>query len=546
MPTTLEQRRPANGRQGSNQLAPIASGEHDRRGIMHLTPEEIAGLKTLIPASIACRYKILPLRRGIGKLQIGMAQPENIAGLDEIRWVLGVDIQATKLSEKEIDEGLKKFYGLGAEAVDEILSHHDDSAFIDLSAPLSDLDQPEEEASIVKFVNALFVQAFRDRATDIHIEPFENSLRIRYRIDGLLYEVSVPAALQRLKSAIVSRIKIMANLNIAEQRMPQDGRVKVRSGQRELDLRISILPTPHGESVNLRILNSGQVTLGLENLGLLPRDRRIIERLIQKPHGIILVTGPTGSGKTTTLYSCLNRLNETERKIITIEDPIEYQLSGITQIQIHPKIGLTFAQGLRSMLRHDPDVMLVGEIRDHETAEVTIQVAMTGHLVFSTLHTNDAPSAITRLIDMGIKPFLVASAIQAIMAQRLIRVICSECKVEDPNPNKRILRLLGFTEEELRGRTIYKGAGCKRCGGTGYRGRVGIFEMLEMNAAMRELAFNQATTMQLRATARASGMRTLLEDGKLKILNGVTTPEDLLRVTQAEGVTEELEEAVES
>ncbi|MFQ5631726.1 MAG: GspE/PulE family protein, partial [bacterium] len=357
----------------------------------------------------------------------------------------------------------------------------------------------------------------------------ENRLRIRNRIDGVLYEISVPSVLQRLKSAIVSRIKIMANLNIAEQRMPQDGRVKVRSGQRELDLRISILPTPHGESVNLRILNSGQVTLGLKNLGLVRRDQDIIEKLIKKPNGIILVTGPTGSGKTTTLYSCLNRLNETERKIITIEDPIEYQLSGITQIQIHPKIGLTFAQGLRSMLRHDPDVMLVGEIRDHETAEVTIQVAMTGHLVFSTLHTNDAPSAVARLINMGIEPYLIAASVDCVIGQRLVRRICSSCRVEEPVDQTRDAVVRRFLKNAKK---VARGAGCERCKNTGYFGRTAIYEFMLIDDEIREHIVQKTPANKLRQIGLSKGMIGLREDGFEKIRMGITTIDEVLRVTQ--------------
>jgi type IV pilus assembly protein PilB len=339
-----------------------------------------------------------------------------------------------------------------------------------------------------------------------------------------------------MQAAVVARLKIMSGMDIAERRVPQDGRIKMKIGGGQIDFRVSACPAYHGESVVLRILRPESVRIGIPALGFAEDDYEKFKRIIQRPNGIFLVTGPTGSGKTTTLYAALQELNRPDKKIITAEDPVEYNFTGMNQCQVREEIGLSFSKILRSMLRQAPNIILVGEIRDREVGDVAIQAALTGHLVFSTLHTNDAPSAITRLLDMGIKPFLVASAIQAIMAQRLIRVICSECKVEDPNPDKRALKLLGFSEDEIAGKPIWKGAGCKRCGGSGYRGRIGIFEMVLMNTELRDLAFKQATATQLRAAARAAGMRTLLEDGKLKVLAGMTTPDDLLRVTQAEGL----------
>ncbi|MFQ5709334.1 MAG: GspE/PulE family protein [bacterium] len=486
-------------------------------------------LRDLIPSTIACHYKVVPLGCKAGRLQIALANPEDVALLDEIRWVLGTEIEPSRADAAEVEEALRLIYGLGADTVGRMLGG-EESAYVDLNSELtSDLDQDSEEASIVRFVNQLLVESFQERATDIHIEPFESSLRIRYRVDGILYEETVPESLRHLHPAIVSRIKIMANLNIAEQRLPQDGRIKVRTGKQELDLRISIIPTPFGESVNLRILNSNQVKLSLKSLGLLPRDLSCIERLLQKPHGIVLVTGPTGSGKTTTLYSCLNRLNDTVRKIITVEDPIEYQLPGITQVQVNPKIGLTFAQGLRSMLRHDPDVMLVGEIRDHETAEVTIQVAMTGHLVFSTLHTNDAPSAVARLSNMGIEPYLIAASVECIIAQRLVRVICPYCKTVEVarNGNQEVVeRYIG------RDAILYRGSGCERCKQTGYFGRTAIYEFLAVDDEIREHIVNKTPANQLRRIAINKGMISLRQDGMEKISLGRTTLEEVLRVTQ--------------
>jgi type II secretory ATPase GspE/PulE/Tfp pilus assembly ATPase PilB-like protein len=342
-----------------------------------------------------------------------------------------------------------------------------------------------------------------------------------------------------MQASVITRFKIMAGIDIAERRIPQDGRIKMKVGGSQIDFRVSALPAYHGESMVLRILRPESANVGLQALGFEEDDHQKFLRIIQRPNGIFLVTGPTGSGKTTTLYSALQALNRPDKKIITAEDPVEYNFTGMNQCQVKEEIGLTFAKILRAMLRQAPNIILVGEIRDREVGDVAIQAALTGHLVFSTLHTNDAPSAITRLIDMGIKPFLVASSIQAIMAQRLIRVICSDCKKEDKNPDPRTLKLLGFTDEELDGKTIYKGIGCKRCNNTGYRGRLGIFEMVLMNTELRDLAFKQAATVELRAAARAAGMRTLLEDGKLKIMHGTTTPADLLRVTQAEGIVAE-------
>lgn len=487
--------------------------------------------RDLLPAAVACSYKIVPLERNGNTLRIALADPANVALLDELRWVLAIELEAEPADPEQIDEALRRLYGLGAETVGHLLSDGTDGD-AGVLAVSSDLDHDAEEASLIRFVNELLIEAFRQRATDIHLEPFAAHLRIRYRVDGIMYEIPVPASIQRLHPAMVSRLKIMANLNIAEQRLPQDGRITVRTKKRELDLRLSILPTPFGESVNLRILNSEQVTLGLEHLGLLPRDLALLDHLLQKPHGIVLVTGPTGSGKTTTLYACLHKLNNASRKIITVEDPIEYQLPGITQTQVHPRIGLTFAQGLRSMLRHDPDVMLVGEIRDRETAEVTIQVAMTGHLVFSTLHTNDAPSAIARLANMGIEPYLLAASVECIIAQRLVRVICPQCKIVEIGHNgksEQVRRLFG------REAVLYRGRGCAHCNHTGYFGRTAIYEFMMIDDELRDRIVNLAPANQLRAIAAAKGMIGLRQDGIDKIARGLTTLEEVLRVTQEVG-----------
>jgi type IV pilus assembly protein PilB len=361
-------------------------------------------------------------------------------------------------------------------------------------------------------------------------------VRVRYRIDGVCQvRDDIP---KHMQGAVLARFKIMSGIDIAEKRVPQDGRIKMKIGGGQIDFRVSSCPAYHGESIVLRILRPDSVRIGIPALGFAQDDFEKFSKIIKRPNGIFLVTGPTGSGKTTTLYAALQDLNRPDTKIITAEDPVEYNFTGMNQCQVKEEIGLSFQKILRAMLRQAPNIILVGEIRDREVGDVAIQAALTGHLVFSTLHTNDAPSAITRLVDMGIKPFLVASSIQAIMAQRLIRVICAECKVEDPNPDWKTLRMLGFKKEEVEGKPLWKGAGCKRCNGSGYRGRIGIFEFLIMNSQIRDLAFNRAPSTQLRAAARASGMRSLLEDGKLKVLNGMTTADDLLRTTQAEGIVE--------
>jgi len=487
-------------------------------------------LRDLIPPEVAWKYKIVPLQDRTDAIVIGIENPEDIATIDEISWLLQRDVIPVRADRDWIEDTLKNLYGLGANTVGMLLAKEDQMECLDLAyASGSDIETDTEEASIIQFVNQLLLQAIRERSTDIHIEPFENHLRIRYRVDGILYEFPVPDSLKQLHQAIVSRIKVMANLNIAEQRLPQDGRIKVRTRHQELDIRISILPTPYGETVNMRILSNNQMLLNLEKLGLLSADLARIERLIQKPHGIILVTGPTGSGKTTTLYACLNRLNHTERKIITIEDPIEYQLPGITQVQVNPNVGLTFAQGLRSMLRHDPDVMLVGEIRDRETAEVTIQVAMTGHLVFSTLHTNDAPSAVARLVNMGIEPYLIAASVECVIAQRLVRVICPHCKTIEIGTNGQRELLERFLGKDA---VAYRGKGCGHCRYSGYLGRTAIYEFFLIDDEMREHIVTMTPTNKLRKLALQKGMISLRKDGLEKAKRGITTLEEVLRVTQ--------------
>jgi len=395
-----------------------------------------------------------------------------------------------------------------------------------------DLEVLAEDASIIKFVNQILSEAINERATDIHLEPFQDELRTRYRIDGVLYDINIPETIRYFHPAIVSRIKIMARLNIAERRLPQDGRIKIKVNDKELDLRVSVIPTIFGESVQIRILSS-TLFLELEKLGLLPQDLKIIEKVITKPHGIIFVTGPTGSGKSTTLYAALARINSSNIKIITIEDPIEYQLRGVNQIQVNPQIGLNFASALRYMLRHDPDVMMVGEVRDYETAEIAIRSALTGHLVFSTLHTNDAAGAVTRLLDMKIEPFLVSSSLECLIAQRLVRLICPKCKTPVKSKGE-ILDQIKDIEFDPQKIELYEGKGCEECRFTGYRDRTAIYEILTVTEAIRELILKRASSQQIKKSAISQGMRTLRQDGLQKVLGGLTTLTEVIRVTEQE------------
>jgi type II secretory ATPase GspE/PulE/Tfp pilus assembly ATPase PilB-like protein len=396
-----------------------------------------------------------------------------------------------------------------------------------------DITEGEQEASVIKFVNQIIWEAYKDRATDIHLEPQEDELRIRYRIDGILHQTPMPPQLKRFQSAILSRIKVMSGMNIAEKRLPQDGRINVRIKGEEIDIRVSTVPTVYGESTSLRLLSRGKIFLSLDKLGFSPQDETAIRELIVKPHGIILITGPTGSGKSTSLYAMLSSINSVHKRIITVEEPVEYELRGINQIAVRPDIGLTFAMGLRHILRQDPNVIMVGEIRDLETAEIAIRAALTGHLVFSTLHTNDSPSAFTRLIDMGIEPFLVASSIEAIMAQRLVRTICPACKTEQP-VEPAYLRKIGFPPDEIPTARFWHGAGCEACRQLGYQGRLAIYELLVVTEALRPLILQRAPASTIAQAAIDDGMRTLRVDGWNKVRNGITTIEEVLRVTQIE------------
>ncbi len=462
-------------------------------------------LLKLIPARLAVRYQVLPLRQEGETLLVAMADPLDTKTLDELRMLVRCPVQPVEIRPMDMAEAIRRHYGVGAETVEAMIATAELPPAEELTEAVADLDKIGGEASTVRFVNQLLLEAVQDRATDIHLEPYEQAVMIRYRIDGILYDVPVPSDLKRFHPGMVSRVKVMANLNVAEHRLPQDGRAKVKVGGRDLDLRISILPTPYGESAMIRLLSTN-IFLGLEQLGLLPDHQAILEKLLAKPHGIIFVSGPTGSGKTTTLYASLAQLNDRKRKILTIEDPIEYLMQGITQMQVHPKINFTFGAALRSILRHDPDVIMVGEVRDVETAETAIRTALTGHLVFSTLHTNDAAGCVTRLLDMGIEPYLAASSLECVVAQRLVRLICPECH----------------------------GERCSHCRQTGYKGRTAIFEFLQLDDEIRQLILQHASAGEITKLARAKGMRTLREDGVEKVKQGLTTMEEVMRVTQME------------
>jgi type IV pilus assembly protein PilB len=482
----------------------------------------------LIPDDIIRRHLVLPLAKENGRLKVIITDPLDLETLDMLRFRLNCELAPCLASKSKMRNYVEQFV-----RSDMSLDEHVHQLQEGERAAGDDEDEnlDEDSAPIIRLVTMIINEAVRMRASDIHVEPMSNRVRVRYRVDGVCRERdNIP---KRMQGPVLNRFKIMAGIDLAERRLPGDGRIKMAVAGSDIDFRVSSVPSYYGESVVLRILRPESAKLGIPSLGFEMDDYARFQRIIRRPNGVFLVTGPTGSGKTTTLYAAINELNRPDRKIITAEDPVEYNFTGINQVQVHDQIGLSFARILRAMLRQAPNIILVGEIRDVEVAEVAVQAALTGHLVFSTLHTNDAPSAITRLIDMGVKPFLVASSIQAIMAQRLIRIICEECKEVNPDPDPRVLRLLGFRPDEVENRTFYRGRGCNACGGTGYHGRQGIFELMEMDNTLREMAFNREPLSEVRRAARASGMRTLLQDGRLKILNGVTTPDELVRITQS-------------
>ena len=489
----------------------------------------------MVPGDVAQRYKVVPVFKNDNILTVAIGDPLDVDTLDGLRYVLKSNVEGVVAPPEEIEKAISNYYGRATGAVEGMLQEITEGT---LALPdqvqqqlVGDENVTESDAPIIKLVSLIIMEAFRNRASDIHLEPMPKKFRVRYRIDGVLHEVDSPP--KRLQSAIISRVKIMANMSIAEKRVPQDGRIQINVMGRDLDLRVSSIPTNHGESIVMRILDKSGIALGLPQLGFFADDQQIFERLITLSDGIILVTGPTGSGKTTTLYACLNTINKPDRKIITVEDPVEYQMSGINQVQVRADIGMTFAAALRSILRQAPNIIMIGEIRDFETAEIAVNASLTGHLVFSTLHTNDAPSAVTRLIDIGVKPFLVASSVRAIMAQRLVRRICDKCK-EPYAVQEAELRLLGPAAKQLASAELFHGKGCADCSFTGYRGRLGIYEIFQLDDQVRNLIFEQVASAELRTKARELGMRTLREDGLRKAVAGLTTVEEVLRVTMGD------------
>ena len=488
-----------------------------------------------VPQRLVHRRNLMPLGRSNGSLIVATGDPFDAYAIDELQTATGLHVQPVLASPREITRLLKQHFGVGGDTVtalvEEASGKEELELLEDIEADDSELAKQAQEASVVRLVNQILVEAANERASDIHVEHEESGIKIRYRIDGLLQEQRLPPEINRFQAAIVSRIKIMARLNIAEKRLPQDGRIKMRVQGREVDVRVSIIPMIHGEGIVMRLLDKGRMVFNLKNIGFLQEIDDRFRKLIDRPHGIVIVTGPTGSGKSTTLYSALNEVKDETLKVITVEDPVEYQQTGISQIQTHAKIGLTFATSLRSLLRHDPDVILIGEMRDLETAEAAIQASLTGHLVFSTLHTNDAPSAFTRRIDMGVEPFLVASTVEGIMAQRLVRTICPECKgVYVPEPDDLPLDF-PRPPDEMSVHHLSKGAGCRSCRQSGYRGRTGIHELLVTNDVIKELIVQRVNAGVIRLEALKGGMRTLRQDGWLKVLNGTTTIDEVARVT---------------
>jgi len=483
-----------------------------------------------VQARTAIRYQVMPLAVNGGVITLATPQVPNLSAADGLRMLLNMAIQWVLCTEADVTKTIKHFYGLGAETIDHLVAGLPED--IDLEIKGTDVSEETADEGVVKFVNQVISEAIRMDATDIHIEPFESALRIRYRIDGILQEIPVPRGVAHLSKAISSCVKIMADMNIAERRKPHDGRIKVRFGRDEFDLRVSVLPSAHGETVNMRLLSRKTMFIDLEHLGLMEEQAPAIEYLSSLPHGVVLLTGPTGSGKTTTLYATLARINSAEVKIITVEDPIEYQMPGISQIQVHSHIGLTFASILRSILRHDPDIILIGEIRDTETADIAVRASLTGHLVFSTLHTNDAPSAVTRLIDMGVEPYLVSSCLEGAIAQRLVRRICKSCS-EPVQPDTVIIdEIRALYPDNILNADFRKGRGCPDCNFTGYKGRVALFEIMVLNDVLRGLIVRQTPSNEIKHRAVEHGLVTLRKDGWSRAMAGMTTVEEVLRVAR--------------
>ena len=489
-----------------------------------------------VSAQIARTYNVIPLEFDAGSkvLTVAIDSPDNFRATDDLSTLMGFSVTAKVANRDEIDDALAKYYPEEDESINELIGELETDDTLQgfqgrgESIDLDELKDLADSTGVKKLLNLVLLQAIRDKASDVHFEPFETEYKMRYRIDGVLYEMVPPP--HHIAVALSSRIKVMANLDIAERRLPQDGRIPLVVGGKPIDLRVSILPTMFGESVVLRVLDRTQVDLSMDKLGLRGRDLEVVEQLIHKPNGIVVVTGPTGCGKTTTLYSALKELNTIDRKLITTEDPVEYDIDGLIQVQMHSDIGLTFAKCLRSILRQDPDIVMVGEIRDLETAKISIEASLTGHLVFTTVHTNDAPSTIARLVDLGLETFLITAALEGVVAQRLVRCICENCK-EAYTPSEENLMELGLTPEDVEGKKFHYGKGCSKCNKTGYRGRIGIFEIMVMDDELRDLIMNKASTNVLRASALKSGMRSLRDNGLDMIYDGITTIEEVSRET---------------
>jgi len=497
---------------------------------LNLSPE----IRDMIPVDIARRYKVVPILKKDDTLTVALSDPLDFDALDTLRYVLKCNVEGVVATRNELKATLDRYYATETTMETMLDQITDGTVNVELTGRedmIQDTEATDRDAPIIKLVYLIILEAYRHRSSDIHLEPLSNRFRIRYRIDGVLHEVDSPP--KRLQSAILSRVKIMASMKISERRIPQDGRIQVNVLGRELDLRVSSIPANHGESIVMRILDKQNLALGLPKLGFFSDDQQTFEHLIALPEGILLVTGPTGSGKTTTLYACLSHINRPDRKIITVEDPVEYQISGINQVQVREDIGMTFAAALRSILRQAPNIVMIGEIRDRETANIATEASLTGHLVFSTLHTNDAPSAVTRLLDIGVKPFLVASSVRAIMAQRLVRCVCENCK-EEHKPTDKELRLLGVAAAQASELQLHKGRGCNKCNLTGYYGQVGIFEIFVITDEIQRMIFEKVPASELRVRAREMGMRTLREDGLRKAAAGMTTIEEVMRVTMGD------------
>ena len=488
----------------------------------HVDPEAISPEVTKeIPADIAKKYGVVPVVADEYAITVALSDPMSYDAIDSLRYVLhGRDVEAVVAPKAEVAAAMAKLYAQDEPA--DVQTRGDDD--------FGSGDEKGDDAPVVKLATMLITNGIKLKASDIHLEPMEKEFRVRYRIDGALRKMDSPP--KRLQGAIISRIKIMSKMKISEKRIPQDGRIQITVNGRDLDLRVNSVPTNHGESIVMRVLDKSNLNLGLPQLGFLSDDQTTFERLIKLPDGVVLVTGPTGSGKTTTLYACLGQINKPDKKLITVEDPVEYQMSGINQVQVNKDVGLDFSAALRSILRQAPNIVMIGEIRDEETADIAMEAALTGHLVFSTLHTNDAPSAVTRLLDIGVKPFLVASALRAAMAQRLVRAICEKCR-EPYTPTERELKMLGAISKTIPD-TMYHGAGCDKCGGSGYKGRKGIFEIFKVDDSIQRLIFDHAPATLLRQRAREMGMRTLREDGMLKVASGMTSLSEILRVTMGD------------